>query len=294
MASLVDDAAVFPPGNAPLTAAVDAHRVHMHSWYADMVGSFVVSEQHLPALGEHLAAAPSDRALATTVVVTGGAGAIAPALGWADRSGQVDLRSIEVAARDDEGTPGGLAHNVSRLTTALRAATDVPAHVELPRLRGDAPSADWLRALDLLAATGMALKLRTGGLDASAHPPEADLVACLDEALDRELTVKCTAGLHHAVRRTSPEGWEQHGFLNVLVAVARLLDGAGRDDAAAVLGERDPDPLVDEVRAWPSDRPPPARRWLTSFGSCSVTEPLQELVGLRLLVPDGDAAVSAS
>src|SRR3954451_890803 len=38
----LDDAAVFPPGNAPLPDAVAAHREHRTAWYAAMVGPLLV------------------------------------------------------------------------------------------------------------------------------------------------------------------------------------------------------------------------------------------------------------
>ena len=40
--ALVDDAAIFPPGNAPLEEAVPAHREHRAAPYGDLVGPFVV------------------------------------------------------------------------------------------------------------------------------------------------------------------------------------------------------------------------------------------------------------
>jgi hypothetical protein len=92
---------------------------------------------------------------------------------------------------------------------------------------------------------------------------------------------KCTAGLHHAVRHDDPAtGFAHHGFLNVLLATQALLAGGSVDDAAHLLDERDGDALAaratDEVLA-------SARRWFTSFGSCSVTEPLEDLHSLGLL-----------
>ena len=41
-ARLVDDAAVFPPGNAPLPEAVTAHLTHRTAWYASLVGPLMV------------------------------------------------------------------------------------------------------------------------------------------------------------------------------------------------------------------------------------------------------------
>ena len=38
----VDDAAIFPPGNAPLHEATAAYGARRDAWYAGFVGSFVV------------------------------------------------------------------------------------------------------------------------------------------------------------------------------------------------------------------------------------------------------------
>ena len=35
---LVDDAAIFPPGDVPLPDAVAAHLARREEWYADLVG----------------------------------------------------------------------------------------------------------------------------------------------------------------------------------------------------------------------------------------------------------------
>ena len=71
---LVDDAAIFPPGDAPMPAALAAHDEHRSSWYADLVGPFLCSDTRLPELQRAL----PDRAepLRIGLVVTGGAGAI--------------------------------------------------------------------------------------------------------------------------------------------------------------------------------------------------------------------------
>ena len=44
---LVDDAAMFPPGDLPLADAVAAHRAHRTSPYADLVGPFVCTDEDL-------------------------------------------------------------------------------------------------------------------------------------------------------------------------------------------------------------------------------------------------------
>jgi hypothetical protein len=263
---LVDDAAIFPPGDSPLPDAVEAYVARREEWYAGLVGGFVVTDTRIPEIGQPLPLA---------VVVTGGAGAIEGALRLAEKGGH-DVTGIEIALRDLDD----LAGTVRRVTAAVDAARgegtlddEVPVYVELPHVGS---SASWLAAADEVAAAELRLKFRTGGLEAEAHPAAHALAGWIDAALDRETPFKCTAGLHHAVRNTSPEGFEQHGFLNVLVATARAFDGASADDVVATLEDRDgPALAAAEWRA--------GRRWFTSFGSCSISYPLADLRELGLV-----------
>lgn len=286
--SLVDDAAIFPPGNMPLARAVREHRAHGRSAYADLVGGFLVSDVALPDLVRQLGQ-ESSASLAVTVVVTGGAGALEPAVLWAQRSDQLELRSVEIALRDEDN----LAHNARRVTTAVDQLVasghldeDTPVFVEPPPLSGYSPSHSWLAALDEIAAMDLRLKFRTGGDHGDDFPSATDLASCIESALDRELAFKCTAGLHRAVRyRDGETGFEHHGFLNVLLATRASLDSTGPREVASLLDEQDPSTVVrllDETGAPGLDS---GRRWFTAFGSCSVREPLVDLVALGLVPP---------
>lgn len=270
LARLVDDAAIFPPGSLPLTEALDAHARHRHSWYAGLLGAFVVSDQRLPE------ALDLDAPLA--VVTSGGAGAIAGVTGLCTRR-RADLRRLEVAVRDLDDAVG----NTRRIVAALDAARadgslaeQTEVYVELPAALAE-PS--WLAAADEVALAGLRLKFRTGGADAAAVPGNDRLAAWIDAALDRETPFKATAGLHHAVAHTDPAtGFDHHGFLNVLVATRAALDD-GRGAAVAALAERDPETVATRAAALPAG----TRTWFTSFGSCSVADPRDDLVSLGLL-----------
>jgi hypothetical protein len=262
---LVDDAAIFPPGDVPLPDAVDSFVTRRDEWYADLVGSFVVTDRQVPDV-----AAP----LPLAIVVTGGAGAIEGPLRLASRGGH-DVAGVEIALRDLDD----LAGNAQRLATATEACGLPPeqVYVELPHVPD---SGSWLRAADAVAEAGLRLKLRTGGLEEHLFPATHALARWIDAALDRETPFKCTAGLHNAVRHTGDDGFEHHGFLNVLVATVRAFDGAPTDEVVALLDDRDPDSVSAAARDEDLGR---ARRWFTSFGSCSVTEPLDDLLALGLL-----------
>lgn len=272
---LVDDAAVFPPGNAPLQEATAAHAARRDEWYAGFVGSLVLRDTDLPQVRG------TDAAI--SVVVTGGAGQVAGPLSLARRTG-LHVSGLEIALRD----PDDLAGNARRVVAAVDAARadgvlddGVLVHVELPSTE---PSASWLAAADEVAAAELRLKFRTGGTDASAFPPAATVARWVDAALDRETPFKCTAGLHQAIRHRDPAtGFEHHGFLNVLVATAHLFAGGTVAEATGLLDLTDPAAVITTAR---NTELGSARRWFTSFGSCSVTEPLESLTATGLLEED--------
>jgi hypothetical protein len=280
--NLIDDAAIFPPGNAELADAVPSHARHVAGPYGSLVGPFVCSDRRLPELSRLLEAAPPTDPLALALVVIGGAGAIEPAITWADRDPNLDVRAIETALRDEDD----LAHNAARVVTVLDVALpdSVNAYIELPRLDSDGPTPGWLRAADAIAEADHRMKFRTGGEAPEAHPNEIALATAIAAALDRQTAFKCTAGLHHGARNTAPDtGFEQHGFGNVLLATAALLDGADTAAAASVLADRDADAIGSTLRGWTSDTAATVRRWFRSFGSCSIDEPVADLVGWGLL-----------
>lgn len=269
-AGLVDDAAVFPPGDATLPAAVTAYTHRRHEWYADLVGPLVVRDTDL-------ADVPTD--LPVSVVLTGGAGAVSGVARLAQKKGH-HLLALESAVRDLDD----LAGNVRRITAAVEAARDsgglvtTEVYVELPQVD---PTPAWLAAADAVAEAEHHLKFRTGGVEPSLFPAASTVAAWIDAALDRETSYKCTAGLHHAVRHRDHEtGFEHLGFLNVLLATRVAFDGGSRDEVTEVLDDHYANDLVAMARQTDLLG---ARRWFTSYGSCSITEPLDDLLGLGLL-----------
>ncbi len=117
-----------------------------------------------------------------------------------------------------------------------------------------------------------------------AFPDEATLAGCLAAVAGRQIPFKCTAGLHHAVRGTDQAaGLEQHGFLNVLLAVGAAAADASVAEITAILAERDPAKVTGAVRALDPDAAAEIRWLFTSFGTCSTEQPVADLVGLGLL-----------
>ncbi|MBB5788698.1 hypothetical protein [Jiangella mangrovi] len=274
---LIDDAAVFPPGDLPLADAVPAHVAHRSAWYAGLVGPLLCPATSLPSLASLSQRLPEARGpLGVAVIVdTGTAGALGAVDTVVGEPG-LTLRGVELALR---GSPLGDA--ARRAVAALDAALggpddDEPAYVEVPLAPG------WESALDVISEAGYRAKLRTRGPAADAVPSNEEVAAFVVACLDRGVVMKFTAGLHHAVR-----GPVEHGFLNMLLAVGTAAGGGSVADLARVLSIDDGARLAAAVGGLDAAS---VRRWFGSYGSCSIAEPLSELIGLGLVSEPGRVA----
>ncbi|HSK57086.1 MAG TPA: hypothetical protein VK908_17700 [Jiangellales bacterium] len=279
---LLDDAAIFPPGEAPMAQAVPAHAVHVSAWYADLVGPFVCSGSRLPDLLDALDATPEVAALDVAVVLDRGTGSLHEVAGLVADDTRLLLAGVEMPLRGE--APADAARRAVATVDAVLGGPDDrrPVSIEVPWAPG------WREALEVVAEAGHRAKLRTGGASAAAHPDEPALAERVLACLDLDVPFKLTAGLHHAVRRTEPDtSFEQHGFLNVLLAVGSALDGGGVDDVARVLADRDGPALAARAAALDEAGAGRLRRWFASFGTCSIAEPVEDLVALGLLTPGG-------
>jgi hypothetical protein len=135
-----------------------------------------------------------------------------------------------------------------------------------------------------VAARRHRAKFRTGGVKAHLYPSPDELAAGIRAVVDARLPFKATAGLHHPVRNTDREtGFHQHGFLNLLLATDAALRDRPVAELAATLADRDAPSIASRVSALGEARTIAARGRFLSFGTCSITDPLNELADLGLL-----------
>lgn len=268
--------------------AVRSHLEHRTSWYSPFVGPFVCPDRRLGELAAAVGAAPAAcegasavGAFEVSAVLAGGARELAAAVGPAGsvgalaslgRSPALTVVSLEVPLGDPERALEAAGELVSALESL---PADAVVYAEVPwRQR-----AVVAKVLDVLAGAGLRAKLRTGGLEEAAFPAEQDVAHFISEAVWRGMTFKCTAGLHEAVRVRGRTGFEQMGFANILVATAVALEGGSERDVEAALLERDEDAVTEQLLGVGA----PVRRAFAGFGTCSVIEPVEELVRLGLI-----------
>ena len=280
LAGLVDDAAVFPPGqrtvavrSAPITAST-ARRP-----YGDLIGPFLCPVA--PQVDE----------------LRRGPGRRRPRIGLSPRRGRDRSRPRHHALRVSAADPRLVAGRHRGRAQPARRRRDGHRREPARRLplvasglrRGPAQPASTTASTCSPTTAGGAAKYRTGGTTADGAPDRGaswprSCVACAERALP----FKLTAGLHHAVRSTdADDGLRAARRAQRARRDARWRqDGADADDLAVVLGERDADPLLDCVARWPTHDASPCVGAFMSFGCCGVTDPLDELAALGLLGED--------
>ncbi|GAB3709293.1 hypothetical protein [Mariniluteicoccus flavus] len=271
-ARLCDDAAIFPPGLKPLDRAVPDHLTHRRSGHRDLVGPLVVSAAavgELPALTRH-GIADGDLPLSVVVPSPGRVREVAELVFDVPAAMLVALEVVPDAEASGAAT-------VAELEAQTEGFTVVDVFVEVPR---DSRRAGFVEAL---AGTRFKAKFRTGGVRADLYPDEDELASSIALAVGHGVPFKATAGLHHALRNTDPErGFEQHGFLNLLWATERALEG-DQPGVRAALAERDGPTVVAALRDLDDARAARVRAAFTSFGTCSIDEPRDEMMALGAL-----------
>lgn len=264
-ASLIDDAAVFPPGNAPLDEAVRRHREHRRSGYAAWLGPLLVPAS---AAGDLVELLGQGTPLRATVIARPGTPlrTVTEALSICRDAPAVDLAGLEMG-----WNPEWRDLDVDNLRLTL----------EVPRGEDQAPIlADIAR--DAGDSAQLQAKFRTGATEHWAWPDERELATFIRTAIDHDLGFKLTGGLHH-VLRGEPGGEPQHGLLNVLAAVRWALNGEDVDELVPLLAERSPTELVSMITRMSAADAAIVRAFFTAYGCCEVTDPIGELAQLKLI-----------
>lgn len=311
----VDYAGIFPPARLSLRDAIENFARYRRSAESWMLARFILPASRLPELDKYVDLLASKSTHHFSILPTGGAngdellgaldGDLMNVHGFLnDRRFRVAVDQFEMRLpREFVGTDvirvRGFLDAVSRrlASTGLQEADlffeiplDENLRQTLPMVTGAMAAFNRKRSAASPGAVG--LKLRTGGMEATAFPSAEDVALVIASCRQSDVPFKATAGLHHPFRRFDDAlGTHMHGFLNFFcasaLASARELDEAG---IAAIL--RDDDPahfrFSSEGLEWqqlsvPNQQIEHVRsNGALSFGSCSFEEPVEDLRTLGL------------
>lgn len=296
--NLIDYAGLFPPAELTMAEAVANYAAYRQSEYKWMLGPFIVPASRLDEF-EQVAAEywPRDGDDGYWKL---------SALGGANP--EADIASINSFSR--RRTVGeGAAVIIDTIELKAATITEIEAAMRVMRTSGlaltcfiEIPINDDPKELGELikaiGAEGAFAKVRTGGVTADAFPSSQNLARFISICAEEDVGFKATAGLHHPLRSVNrltytPDSQSamMHGFLNVFLAAAFSQNGMGNERLAELLEETSPVAFRFEPGCvyWRDEmlgvgHLRNARNlFAIAFGSCSFTEPIEDLQRLHLL-----------
>lgn len=269
-ARLVDDSALFPPGDAAMPEALRAHFAIRESEHAGVLGVFLCQASRLPELITELIKIKPKQPLPFSLIIDTGLGGVPKAISIVEsRSELLALRMVEMPAPSD-------VDEVWLERVSEFVPEDVIRVVEPRRGVG------WLDGVRKVIEHGSWPKIRCGG-KAGENFPSVDEVADFLAVVSGSTgaSFKATNSLHRAVRHADPDtGFVHHGFLNLLVASGRSLSGG---DVREALESTDAEALADEARGLSEQAAKAVRALFASYAAASFEQPVADMGELGLL-----------
>jgi hypothetical protein len=291
---LIDYAGLFPPAALPMASSVENYDTYSRSQWNWILGRFIVPVARLGEFEKAFAGLP-DRThdagfltwrlsallsddIAADISSIHGFNARMKAHG-SGQSAIVEAVEVKTTSPDE----------ITRLSKVI--PTEIATYFEVPL-------SNVRECIAAISDCGRRAKIRTGGETADKFPSSENVIEFIRLCAAANVPFKATAGLHHPLRSVhrftyqpdSPSGI-MHGFLNIFLAASFLRAGMNSDLAVELLDEQSAQALhfdSDDI-AWHEHRVSQQEIAVTrqdfaiSFGSCSFTEPIDDLRSLHLL-----------
>jgi hypothetical protein len=291
---LIDYAGLFPPASLAMAPSVVNYDTYSRSEWNWILGRFIVPVARLAEFEEAFGGLPT------------------PTLGTGFTNWRLSvlLGSDPVAdvARIREFNARLASSSSGRRAVVESVEVKVASSEEVKRLSGiipaelatyfDFPLSSCAESIAAVAGCGRRAKIRTGGETVDKFPAPDNVAEFIRLCAAANVPFKPTAGLHHPLRSVrrftyqsdSPSGI-MHGFLNVFLAAAFLRVGMEAQLAVQLLDEQSADAFHFNAAGvgWRQHRlsrdeiAATRQGFAVSFGSCSFTEPIDDLKFLRLL-----------
>jgi len=291
---LIDYAGLFPPASLAMGPCVANYHAYSRSEWNWMLGRFIVPVARLGEFEAALAELP--------ITKTGQAFA-----SWRLSALLGSDPDAEIARVREFNTQ--MARNGSGRSAVVESVeVKVANPAEIARLSGivptelvayfEFPALNCVEFIGAVAGCGRRAKIRTGGETADKFPARESVVEFIRLCAGSGVPFKATAGLHHPLRSVQRFTYQpgsasgiMHGFINVFLAAAFLRAGMEAELAVQLLDEQSAQAFQCESdrvgwrqhRLSPSEIADTRGKLAVSFGSCSFTEPIEDLRSLHFL-----------
>jgi hypothetical protein len=292
---LVDYAGLFPPASLPMPKSVANYDRYLQSEWSWILGRLILQVARLTEFERAFASLP------TRAPEKGLQSWRLSALLGSDVEADIDrINEFNARAAFKKAVKRAVVESVevkvANAADIKRLAAIIPSHLatyfEIPLSGGEE------ECIAAAADSGRCAKIRTGGETADMFPESENVIEFMRQCAAANVPFKATAGLHHPLRSVrrftyQPESASgmMHGFINVFLAAAFLRAGMAANLAVQLLEEQSPQAFrfTPEVISWREhevtrDEIATTRKISAiSFGSCSFTEPVDDLKSLHLL-----------
>lgn len=283
----VDYAGLFPPSQVSMETAVAnyaSYRASSDSW---MLGRFVCPVARLDEFVSIARGIDPDSEIPWKISAIAGAdaaGALAKVQDFNSKhSASYVCDVIEIKASSEFAI-----HSIcEKLPPKIEAYFEIASDENLGQL------------IATLASLNQRAKLRAGGVTQDAFPSVKDVLRFVRVCAVVGVPFKATAGLHHPLRCMKPLTYEpdaprgtMHGFLNLFLTAAFASTGCDLVVLEKIMTEESADAFefTDAGISWRGQQfvrtaqiSRIREKTINSFGSCSFTEPTDELRELGLL-----------
>jgi hypothetical protein len=295
LSSIVDYAGLFPPAKLSLQEAMQQYAQYRRSANAWMLDRFVLPISRLSEFAALLPTFSISQSPLSIILTADSQGASQQAL----KQQLADLQTIPLidssitALEIPPLSPEDIEKLLPHLPTGIEPFFEIPLTANLDAY------------LTVLKGTGVAAKIRTGGITAAAFPKAIRLAQWILALAQVRLPFKATAGLHHALPSIYPITYklnspstQMHGFLNVtILAALAYCHRITLEEALTVLQASDPHlfHVTPTGLIWNNhsldlcEIETVRKNFFRSFGSCSFREPIDELRQLQWLNSDQES-----
>ena len=312
MGGLIDYAGLFPPSKLPMNRATENYAKYLRAQHADFVGRFICPVPKLGELTQHGAILmPGTHATsgypehADTIEPWQISGIII-----GDLSENLEAIYTFNEHHDDEAnglalvdaiemrvsTPEEIDEALELLPEMIDAAFEIPQDIIM--------NGDPRGLIAALSGSNVLAKIRCGGVEPSMFPTSQNIASFMLACKNASVPFKCTAGLHHPIRSEqnltyddNPPRGVMHGFVNVFFAAAYVLSSKSPEESVAIgiLEEVDPKAFVfdndgithrntrQNTKLSTIQLAQMREGFATSYGSCSIDEPIADLKAIGLL-----------
>lgn len=292
LSGILDYAGVYPPAKLDFTSSYTNYCTYQNSAKAFMLGSFVCPIANLEDLGK---SQPSGSPIEVAVISS-------PTQNQEEFFRQLESDVEKTKSYFSNTTPSHELYSfevrlmsydtdVEKCEKILNKLYSINKNVkiflEVPFLDG------WENSVPEIISriseqTICNAKIRTGGLNQNAFPTVKQLQQFIYSCANNELPFKATAGLHYPVTHWDDEiKVNMHGFFNVFIAAICMYHNYEHEIAEKILSSQNPSDFqfYDEYAVICGtkitlEEIEQGRTFALSFGSCSLDEPIENLVSL--------------